>query len=116
MGRIARREAASRTTVENFYHVHGDLRGHEAVVACIVHWVQRENPGLQAADLLNAIASRARGSMAASRATLSGDWHGLIVEEITFVDGSKNPFGLFARVRLVQSAGDLVGVGELYDG
>lgn len=116
MARIARREADSRTSVENFYQVHSDLVGHEAVVAAIAPWIQRENPGLQTSELLNAIASRARGSIRASRHTLSGDWYGLIVEEITYPDGSKAPFWSFGRVRLVQSGESLVGVGDLFDG
>ena len=114
--RVARHEAASQTTVENFYTVHPELRGHEGTVASLAPWVQRTHSEMPTDQLLDEIARQARVVVSGTRDSYAGDWYGLIVEEITYANGSKTPFWMYAKLRVAQSGQGLLGVGELFDG
>lgn len=116
IARSARREAESHTTVKNFYEIHSDLRGNEALVASIAPWVDRENRGLSTSELLNSIASRTRSVMAQSKETLNGEWFGLMVQQNTFPDGQRSPFWLYVRSQFRHIDGRLSGVYHLIDG
>lgn len=116
VARSARRETASRTTVDSFYAANPDLIGHEGLVASVAPWIAKENVQLGTPDLLGAVASRARTVVAQSRDTLSGDWFGLLVQQNTFPDGSSSPFWLNIRARLVEDRGTLSGTYDLIDG